>query len=165
MDNNLLLTILFVILSLSGFALALGLQARKQMEASQRRANRRQQQLEAELGKLRGCVDDLRERLAECEQHAQQLVAPQAPASGFNLNRRTQAIRLLKRGDRPEQVAQALSIPRQEVQLLQKVQQLLLSAETQRLDPVPMEAPVMVREAVPREPSGGPTLFRPPVVR
>lgn len=165
MDNSLLLSALIAVVALSGFAVAVGLHARKDMQATQRRSNRRQQQLEAELGKLRGCVDDLRQRLAECEQQSQQLVPPQAPASGFNLNRRTQAIRLLRRGDLPDQVAKALSVPRQEVQLLQKVQQLLLSAETQRPEPVAVEEPVTVREAAPRAPLGGPTLFRPPVLR
>lgn len=164
--DTLLQAVLLVVLAVAGLALGIGLHTRRLLDAAQRRANRRQQQLEAELGKLRGCLDDMRERLAECEQHAQQLVPPQAPASGFNLNRRTQAIRLLKRGEHPEQIARVLSVPRQEIQLLHKVQQILLSAETPRVEGPPVLDPqAIVREPARREPLGGPIRFQPPVVR
>ena len=153
--------VLLLVLALAGLALGAALHTRRLLQATQRRANRRQQQLEAELGKLRGCIDDMRQRMTECEQHAQQLVPPQAPASGFNLNRRTQAIRLLKRGEHPEQIARVLSVPQQEVQLLHKVQQILLSAEA----PPQPDPPAIVREPVRREPWGGPIPFQPPVVR
>ncbi len=164
--DTLLQAVLLVVLALAGSAIGFALYIRKLLEGTQRRANRRQQQLEAELGKLRGCIDDMRQRLSDCEQHTQQLVPPQAPASGFNLNRRTQAIRFLQRGDPPEQIARVLSVPTQEVQLLHKVQQILLGSEaTPRAERPPGDPPATVREPARRAPSGGPIPFQPPVVR
>jgi len=148
-----------------GAALLIGVQGRRMMQAQQLRANRRQQMLETELGKLRGVLAELKQRLEECEQRSEQLVPPQAPASGFNLNRRTQALRLLRRGDTPDHVARSLSVPKQEVELLQKIQQILLHAE-----PVPTveyseEEPATVREDARREPLAGPVRYQPPVIR
>jgi hypothetical protein len=147
-----------------GAALLIGLQGRRMMQSQQLRANRRQQLLETELGKLRSTLAELKQRLEECEQRSEQLVPPQAPASGFNLNRRTQALRLLRRGDTPDHVARSLSVPKQEVELLQKVQQILLSPEPVATLEYTATEPATVREDVRREPSAGPVRFQPPVI-
>jgi hypothetical protein len=50
------------------------------------------------------------------------------PRPGLNLNKRSQALRLHRRGDPAEQIATALELPLQEVQLLLKVQRIVLSS-------------------------------------
>ena len=54
---------------------------------------------------------------------AQQSLVP-AVRSGFNLNRRVHALRLLRRGEDVAHVAAALGVPRKEVELLVRVQDL-----------------------------------------
>jgi hypothetical protein len=46
------------------------------------------------------------------------------PHSGMNLNKRTQAVRLLRRGEDVGHVAAALGVPRGEVELLVRVRQM-----------------------------------------
>jgi hypothetical protein len=48
-----------------------------------------------------------------------------AIASDMNLNKRIQAVRMHRRGDRPEQIAAALSLPKNEVALLLKVHEVV----------------------------------------
>ncbi len=54
-------------------------------------------------------------------------VDPAVPRAGLNLSKRSQAIRLHRRGESAEQIASQLQIPRQEVELLLKVHRLVLS--------------------------------------
>jgi hypothetical protein len=46
-----------------------------------------------------------------------------APRPGFNLNRRVQALRMMRRGEDVSHIAAALGVPRQEVELFIRVQQ------------------------------------------
>ena len=46
---------------------------------------------------------------------------------GLNLSKRSQALRMHRRGEAPAQIAAALNIPSQEVELLIKVQRIVLS--------------------------------------
>jgi hypothetical protein len=66
-------------------------------------------------------VSALRERLIEIEERSSLLVQPPPARSGMNLSKRAQAIRMVRRGDTPEQVAAALAIPQNEVKLLLRV--------------------------------------------
>ncbi len=75
----------------------------------------------------RGQVERTVERLhAELEELRQQVGAtaqPQtSPRPSLNLNRRTQVLRMSRRGDRPDQIASALGVPQNEVDLLLKLQ-------------------------------------------
>jgi hypothetical protein len=47
---------------------------------------------------------------------------------GLNLSKRSQALRMHRRGDRPEEIATALDIPMQEVDLLVKVHRIVMSS-------------------------------------
>ena len=53
-----------------------------------------------------------------------------APRSGFNLNRRVQAVRLLRRGEDVGHVAAALGVPRNEVELLSRVQEMAAASKS-----------------------------------
>ncbi len=60
-------------------------------------------------------------RLRDAEDRAGVLVAPEPPRSGLNLTKRSQAIRMSRRGERAENIAASLSLPRGEVDLLLKI--------------------------------------------
>lgn len=61
---------------------------------------------------------------------ALQMPALPATSNGINHNNRTQAIRMIKLGEGPERISAALSLPRKEVELLIKVQRLLLDSSS-----------------------------------
>jgi len=72
-------------------------------------------------------MESLDERWNELSQISSVLVPPQPPRSGLNLNKRSQALERHRRGETPPEIAAALAIPRNEVELLVKVQRLALS--------------------------------------
>lgn len=71
-------------------------------------------------------VSTMKAGLKEAEAQASVLVAPPSSRSGMNMNKRLQAARMSKRGERPEQIATALGLPSNEIALLLKVQRLTL---------------------------------------
>ncbi len=56
-----------------------------------------------------------------------QIVPASFPRNGLNLAKRTQALRLNRHGSSPAQIASALDVPLQEVELLLKVDRIVLS--------------------------------------
>ncbi len=89
---------------------------------------KRQATLEAALLRVRAGMGEVTTKLAETEERAALLVAPAPPRSGLNLSTRSQALRMWRRGDAPQQIAGALGIPEREVELLLKVQRLVMEA-------------------------------------
>jgi hypothetical protein len=73
-------------------------------------------------------MESLDERWNELSQISSVLVPPQPPRSGLNLNKRSQALERHRRGETPPEIAAALAIPRNEVELLVKVQRIVLSS-------------------------------------
>jgi hypothetical protein len=68
----------------------------------------------------------------EVQVHDSPRVAPFEPLPGtpkacMNLTKRSQALRLRRQGDSPERIAESLEIPRQEVDLLLKVHEIVLN--------------------------------------
>lgn len=91
-----------------------------------RAARRWQQQrdtLESEIRRLAETVESLSARVEEIASLAEAGVPPPA-AGGLNISTRTRALRMHRRGDPPERIAAALSLPQQEVELLLKVEAL-----------------------------------------
>jgi hypothetical protein len=82
-----------------------------------------------------GLLESLRQAVAQTakdvdtiEAHRVELQPPGLPARGaLNLSRRSQALRLARRGDSPERIAAELGVPRQEVELLLKVHRIVLA--------------------------------------
>jgi hypothetical protein len=73
-------------------------------------------------------LDAMNARLQEAEERASS-PAPPAPARhSLNLSKRSQVIRLSRRGERAETIATTLSLPRREVELLLKVHRIVLSS-------------------------------------
>ncbi len=63
-------------------------------------------------------------RLRAAEDRSTALVPPAPLRSGFNLNKRTQVLRLSRQGEKPAGIAAALQLPRAEVELLLRVEEL-----------------------------------------
>jgi hypothetical protein len=110
--------------------LYLFLSAKREMRAAMRRLEKDRTVMETAIRLISAECRELAEKLRETEERAGMLVAPMPTRSGLNLNTRTQALRMLRRGDRPEQVAAALGIPESEVELLVKVQQVAQAVGT-----------------------------------
>ena len=100
--------------------------------------------LKKELHALTRDVEEQRREIADLEQrlsaHVKEtqaalrgvgesvgvLVPPTPPRSGFNLSKRSQAMRMSRHGETPINIAAALSVPLKEVELLLKVQKIIL---------------------------------------
>jgi len=89
--------------------------------------------LHAEIGELRKRMDELAARqgvgVSEGEWEGERSACESAAAplrSGINLSRRSQALRLYRRGETPEQIASSLMVPTGEVRLLLKIHRLVM---------------------------------------
>lgn len=104
------------------FSLFLGV--KKEMHRQARRYKQALREMEERLPKPRAAAFPEADLRAHTESVA--ILPPgNAPArSGFNLQRRGQALRLLRRGEDIAHVSAALGVPRGEVELLIRVQQL-----------------------------------------
>lgn len=81
-------------------------------------AKRRLSESELTLAEVRAGVEELQSRFVDVESYAAVCV-PQKPASsGLNINRRVEAVRLLKDGHSEERVAAELAIALSEVRLI-----------------------------------------------
>ncbi len=101
---------------------------KQELRSADKRWARRLETAGAEAESLRTELAETRERLHETEENARLLVAPQPALSGLNLSKRTQAIRMFRRGEQPDQIAAVLSLPKREVELLLKVHRIVLNA-------------------------------------
>jgi len=77
---------------------------------------------------LRERLDAMAAQLRELERQPALTLAAGLPKPGMNVVKRSQALRMHRRGDRPEQIAAALELPRQEVELLLKVHSIVMSS-------------------------------------
>jgi len=109
------------------FVLVLHFTLRRTLHRSTAAVKRDLQQVESQLARLRDDLSCAMTRIADAEERTGVLVPPPAPKSGLNLNRRTQVIRMSRRGDHPENIAASLGLPKQEVELLLKVHHLAVA--------------------------------------
>lgn len=72
-------------------------------------------------------VDKLSRGQQEMERELSTVAVSTPPKPALNLTKRSQALRMHRRGDPPEQIASALDVPRQEVDLLVKVHRIVMS--------------------------------------
>jgi biopolymer transport protein ExbB/TolQ len=76
--------------------------------------------------KQRKRLEEMAQQVREASDHQSPAVIVAAAArSGMNVSRRVQALRMLRRGEDVSHVAAALGLPRQEVELLIRVQALV----------------------------------------
>jgi hypothetical protein len=86
-----------------------------------RRINLRWKRQQSNAEELKAQVAQLGVRMLDAEERAGVLVAPTPPRSGLNLNKRTQVIRMSRRGEQAGTIAASLNLPQREVELLLKV--------------------------------------------
>jgi hypothetical protein len=111
-----------VVISL-GLCLYLFFSAKREIRRLEIRVKQQNVLLQEAYDRMEFAVEQLRTHFQELEGKAGELVPPSPARSGMNLNKRTQAARMFRRGERPEQIAAALSLPQNEVALLLKVHQ------------------------------------------
>ena len=101
-------------------------------------AAERERPLHAEISELKRRMDELAARPhapAACRQAGEGSDGESAPPGlplrvGINLSRRSQALRMYRRGETPEQIAASLMVPTGEVRLLLKVHRLVMEQVT-----------------------------------
>jgi hypothetical protein len=98
----------------------------RMMRAAAGRAETLRAQCEAAVEAVRKDVEACSRQLLEVRMEPAAI--PGSPGPGFNLNKRSQALRMSRRGDTPEQVATALAVPLQEVDLLLKVHRIVIDS-------------------------------------
>jgi hypothetical protein len=110
-----------------GLALCLFLFAtlKRDLRVGEARSGKKLAALEADW---KAKMESLDERWKELSQVSSLLVAPPPPRSGLNLNKRSQALERHRRGETPPEIAAALALPQNEVELLIKVQRIVLSS-------------------------------------
>jgi hypothetical protein len=106
-----------------GLCLFLFASLKRDMRAAEVRCQKKLAALEMNW---RGKMEALDERWTELSQISSLLVPPPPTRSGLNLNKRSQALQMSRRGEKPQDIAAALSIPQNEVELIMKVQKIVL---------------------------------------
>ncbi|HUA63513.1 MAG TPA: hypothetical protein VML19_32455 [Verrucomicrobiae bacterium] len=123
-----LLTLVLAVFALSGIAAAglalwqtraLAGSVQTRLDAAREESEERALALDARLQNLAGQVHEL-------ERQPAVTLTPGVPKPGMNVVKRAHALRLHRRGERPEQIASALDLPRQEVDLLLKVHTIVI---------------------------------------
>ena len=77
-------------------------------------------------------LQQLNQRMRDAEERAGIPFAPPSPKASLNLNKRTQVLRMSRRGERVENIAASLSLPRREVELLLKIHRLVLNGSGEK---------------------------------
>ncbi len=97
---------------------------KREIAAAARHFAERQQELDATVSSLLTANDETSRRLQDAELRAADPAA--IPGGAVNFSKRSQALRMHRRGDPPEQIAAVLGIPASEVRLLLKTQEMIL---------------------------------------
>ena len=94
-------------------------------------ADQRSRQWQGETGQalreLQSRLEALAAEVHDMEVPAPVTLLPGVPRPGMNLSKRSQALRMHRRGEKPDQIARALELPLQEVELLLKVHRIVIS--------------------------------------
>lgn len=104
-----------------GLSLALFVQVKLEMRRQAKKWSEERTALQVANLALRGAMDELRRE----PEPATPAPAMQPARTSLNLTRRSQVLRLYHRGEMPEQIAAALGVPLNEVDLLLKVNKMV----------------------------------------
>lgn len=111
----------------TSICVAIFISLKKELHGLTHRVKEQQREIDNLEQRLTAQVNEMRASLHDIEENSGVLVPPTPPRSGFNLSKRSQAMRMSRRGEDPINIAAALSVPRKEVELLLKVQKIILS--------------------------------------
>ncbi|MGO9260747.1 MAG: hypothetical protein ACLQU1_31235 [Bryobacteraceae bacterium] len=111
--------------ALSFLALA---RARVLAGVAERKARAQTGQLGETVEAVEKAVESLSEEVRGLRQHPPAAASDGGlPRAGLNLSKRSQALRMHRRGEPPEQIAATLAVSRQEVDLLLKVHRIVMT--------------------------------------
>ena len=133
MSMWILLAVLLIVLILCSLGVSIyalyraGCALRRASAASEATRNECADAVAAIQSQVESVATSLAAGLEEAARDAPPVVLPGAPKACMNLTKRSQALRLRRKGDSPEQIAETLEIPRQEVDLLLKVHDIVFS--------------------------------------
>ncbi len=113
-----------VAMALLALSFAVVLRARSMVRRAELRVEEAEKKWQALFD---GCRRELTLQQEALDRQAAECALQTSPRPGINLSRRSQALRMHRKGDSPDQIATALQIPRQEVELLVKVHRIVLS--------------------------------------
>jgi hypothetical protein len=92
------------------------------------RGHEKQTEGDAGILSVRDSVEALAAQLHDLQNHPPVAPPPGLPKPGLNLSKRSHALRMHRHGEGAEQIAAALDLPRQEVELLLKVHRIVMSS-------------------------------------
>jgi hypothetical protein len=101
--------------------LFLFLTMKREMKSLECRTRRQLEACETEAQQMRRTIEELRSAIQGQEERQAAAAAAPANWTGMNITRRAQVLRMYRRGERPEQIAAALGLPQNEVDLLLKL--------------------------------------------
>ncbi len=104
---------------------------KREMHILEKRLKRHDSQLESTCQNMSAEIDRMRTELRDAEERTAQLVPPPPARSGLNVNARTQAIRMSRRGEDVQQIASKLGLPANEVKLLLKIHNMAANGSPQ----------------------------------
>jgi hypothetical protein len=107
-----------------GLCLFLFVSLKRDLQACDARSAKKCAALETEWTEKLAVLQALQ---MELSQASDARIAPAPTRSGMNLKKRSQALQLSRRGESTQEIAAALSLPQNEVELLIKVQRIALS--------------------------------------
>ena len=99
---------------------------RAMVRAAENRMKAAGERSAATLRNWRETLDNLSAQVHDLPQQSLPAVTSSSPKSSLNMNKRSQVLRMHRKGDAPEQISTALEVPLQEVDLLLKVQRIVL---------------------------------------
>lgn len=117
------------------FAVLLSLIARRDSARRHAELVRAFENAQAEIQELRAAIDQTQAALIEMRS------APPPSPAALNLSRRAQILRLARRGEGVPQIAAAVGVPRNEVELLLKITPWRDSLPAPRQEPIPIAPP------------------------
>ena len=100
-------------------SLSLFLSLKREIQANARKHCKRLEEIERRLREA-----------WETSPRQEPVMPPPRPRSGFNLSKRVHAMRMLRRGQDVAHIAAALGVPRREVELLIRVQEMTRAASS-----------------------------------
>ena len=109
--------------------LYLFLLVKRELRAAELRLGERQRVLEESAAQARETMRNLERGFGELQDRTGLLVPPAPAPSGLNLGKRGQVLRMFRRGESPARISASLALPRREVELVVKVQQLVLDED------------------------------------
>lgn len=115
-------------------------QAQSAARILERRVRARQAGLEAALQSTQQGMDGLAAEVRDLQRQPAAAAMPALPRACLNLSTRSQALRMHRRGDAPPQIAAALEVPLQEIELLLKVHRIVLENLVVNAKPGPTAA-------------------------